>query len=520
MTEASISPHDKERLSLQAALDAAKTQAERNKLGQFSTPAPLARQILSYGINLIPEKKPIRFLDPAFGIGAFYSALLSCCAPSRVKRAVGIELDPHYGQPAKELWKNSNLELRIADFTRQKPEPEFNLLICNPPYVRHHHIPIEKKEHLQLAAKESSGIRLSGLAGLYCYFLTLSHSWMSDGGVAGWLIPSEFMDVNYGRAIKNYLLDRVTLLAIHRFAPEDVQFGDALVSSSVVWIQKAPPPSNHHVSFTFGGSLSAPSFSRQISASALADEPKWTHFPKSITRPLKKEPILSDFFAIKRGIATGDNHFFILPEEIISKRGLPYSQFRPILPSPRYIKETEILADKNGIPLLEKRLFLLDSILTEHEISYRYPALQEYLKEGYSKGLPNRYLCSHRKIWYSQEHRPPPPIVCTYLGRSGNKSASPFRFILNHSQATVANVWLALYPLPEVEALIKKDPLLMHEVGRALSQVSTERLVGNGRVYGGGLHKLEPKELSAVRVPELGALFPSLQKKLFQAELF
>jgi len=520
MIEETTSPHDKERLSLQSALDAAKTQAERNKLGQFSTPDPLARQILNYATNLLPRKEPIRFLDPAFGTGSFYSALLACCTPSRVEKAVGIELDPHYGRPASELWKNSNLELRVADFIYQKPEPRFNLLICNPPYVRHHHIPLEKKEYLQLSAKESSGIQLSRLAGLYCYFLALSHSWMKEGGVAGWLIPSEFMDVNYGNAIKQYLLNRVTLLNIHRFDPQDVQFGDALVSSAVVWFQKTPPPPNHHVSFTFGSSLTAPSFFRQVAAATLACEPKWTRFPKSAARVSPKEPMLSNFFTVKRGIATGDNHFFILPEETLSKRGLPYSQFRPILPSPRYIKETEILADENGIPLLDKRLFLLDSALPEHEIASRYPALQEYLNEGHSRELPNRYLCRHRKVWYSQENRPAPPIVCTYLGRNDNKSARPFRFILNHSRATVANVWLALYPLPEVATLIKKDPLLIHEVGRALSQVSTERLVGNGRVYGGGLHKLEPKELSTVRVPELGALFPSLQKKLFQAELF
>ena len=55
---------------------------------------------------------------------------------------------------------------------------------------------------------------------------------MADDGLAAWLIPSEFMDVNYGRAIKEYLLNQVTLLRIHRFDPSDVQFNDALVSSA------------------------------------------------------------------------------------------------------------------------------------------------------------------------------------------------------------------------------------------------------------------------------------------------
>lgn len=62
---------------------------------------------------------------------------------------------------------------------------------------------------------------------------------MSEDGIAGWLIPSEFMDVNYGKALKAYLLREVTLLHIHRFEPNNVQFDDALVSSAVVWFKNA-----------------------------------------------------------------------------------------------------------------------------------------------------------------------------------------------------------------------------------------------------------------------------------------
>ncbi len=94
-------------------------------------------------------------------------------------------------------------------------------------------------------------MRLSGLAGLHCHFMAISHQWMKDGGVAGWLIPSGFMDVNYGVEMKRYLLERVTLMRIHRFDPDDVQFDDALVSSSVVWFKNAPPPVGHKVEFTF-----------------------------------------------------------------------------------------------------------------------------------------------------------------------------------------------------------------------------------------------------------------------------
>ena len=101
-------------------------------------------------------------------------------------------------------------------------------------------------------------MEISGLAGLYCYFLLLCHDWMEEQGLAIWLIPSEFMDVNYGVTLRRYLTERVTLLHIHRFCPTDVQFTDALVSSAVVVFRKAPPPPGHRVRFSFGGPIEEP----------------------------------------------------------------------------------------------------------------------------------------------------------------------------------------------------------------------------------------------------------------------
>ena len=88
---------------------------------------------------------------------------------------------------------------------------------------------------------QATGLRLSGQAGLYAHFMLQAHAWMRRGALAGWLIPSEFMDVNYGRELKAYLLRQVTLLRIHRFDPSEGQFDDALVSSSVLWFRNQRP---------------------------------------------------------------------------------------------------------------------------------------------------------------------------------------------------------------------------------------------------------------------------------------
>lgn len=238
------------RIELQNKLDAIKTLAEKNQLGQFATPTELATDILEYARMLLPKSK-IRFLDPAFGTGVFYSALLNLFPLSRIDEAVGYEIDSHCGQEAIKLWNQTRLKLNIADLTTATP-PEFdaakpNLIICNPPYIRHHHLTRDEKIRLQNITEDITGIKLSKLAGTYCYFIFISHSWMTKNGLAGWLIPSGFMDVNYGRQIREYLVSQVTLLRVHCFDAKDVQFKNALVSSAVVWFRKKTPPNNHQV---------------------------------------------------------------------------------------------------------------------------------------------------------------------------------------------------------------------------------------------------------------------------------
>lgn len=509
-----------QRQAIQAKLDLAKTQSERNRMGQFATPPALALEILSYAKKLMPRGTGIRFFDPALGTGVFYSALLQKFPKERIVSAIGCEIDAHYGNAAKQLWAESGLDVRLEDFTQASfPATGVNLLICNPPYVRHHHIVNGDKVRIQAASKKACGINFGGLTGLYCYFLGLSHAWMDQGGIAGWLIPSEFMDVNYGKAVKRYLLEQVTLLHIHRFDPQEAQFSDALVSSCVVWFRKERPPVDHEVEFSFGGTLLEPKVSRVVSARELLAEQKWTRFPVHDVRALKNEPVLSDFFSIRRGLATGDNDFFILTAEQIAERKLPLEFFRPILPSPRYMKETAVLSDKSGNPKVEKPLFLLDCRLPETQVKKQHPSLWAYLQEGRARGVADRYLCSHRSPWYLQENRPAPPFLCTYIGRGNVKSGRPFRFILNQSRATITNVYLALYPKEPVACALAADPSLVKEVWKVLNNIHPQDMIAEGRVYGGGMHKLEPKELANVPVPELSFLF-SLSKPPVQEQLW
>ena len=165
MTNITAKQEDR-RLAIQAELDAAKDQAERNRMGQFATPTALAMQILEYASGRLNENESVRFIDPAIGTGSFYSALLRVFPADRLTCGVGYEVDPHYGEPAAKLWMDTMLDVRLEDFTLAAPPSEigkFNLLICNPPYVRHHHIASKEKQRLKALTREACDIEVNGL---------------------------------------------------------------------------------------------------------------------------------------------------------------------------------------------------------------------------------------------------------------------------------------------------------------------------------------------------------------------
>lgn len=497
------------RIENQRRLDALKTAGTRNKLGQFATPLAIAVEITEYAVGLMSDSDvPVRFLDPAVGTGAFYSALRHVLTDNRVGRCLGIEIDPEFAQFARALWGETGLDVVEGDFTRQSPPPadqRFNLILTNPPYVRHHHLDQADKERLRRMSSAVAGRNVSGLSGLYCHFMFLCHDWMEDNGLGVWLIPSEFMDVNYGEAVRAYLANKVTLLHIHRFRAEDLQFDDALVSSAVVIFRKTAPPADHHARFSYGGRLCSPDIETLVSLPELSRPGKWTRScadrASGSSSLAECADTLGDLFTIKRGIATGSNSFFIVPKQFVSEHNIPVECVKPILPSPRRLKESVIDSDADGYPAIDHPLAVIDSSYPEGMIRERFPDFWAYLQAGRELGIHKTYLASRRSPWYSQEQRPAAPFICTYMGRAVNNST--FRFMWNRSRAIAPNVYLLLYPKPFLRELLDKDPALYPRVLSALQSIDMQALTSAGRVYGGGLHKLEPKELCAVSADRL-----------------
>ena len=324
-------------------------------MGQFSTPFSLAEDIVTYAHSLAARNSQrISFLEPALGSGVFFSALESNTPHNQIELATGIELDVDYAKVASSLWPDPPFEVRNADFLEfsslSDRQEKYSLLCANPPYVRHHHLLSASKLALQNRVAQELQLRPSGLSGLYVYFMLLSHNLLQKGGIASWLVPSEFLSVNYGRVLREYLLRRVTLVRIHQFDPTDVQFDDALVSSCVVTYRKITPSEPYEFEFSYGGTLNNPKQIRTVNSDIASPVEKWSYAGIGSDGHDASDGVrLGDIFDIKRGIATGSNGFFIVDQGTIAEYGIPEQFLQPILPSPRYIKEQVIDADDRGV---------------------------------------------------------------------------------------------------------------------------------------------------------------------------
>lgn len=468
-----------ERQHFQQNYDETHSQLERNIKGQFATPYGLALSITKDALGRMPGATTL--LEPSCGSGAFVSAAKSLNPELKI---AAVEKDPTVWREAETLWADASTAVSNADFFDCAASlGRFDLLVTNPPYSRHHHLSSEEKQHYGSVAEEFAGRHLSQLAGLHAYFILVGTHMLNPGGIASWLVPAELFSVNYGKTIRAFVTSDVTVERIHFFENDDLQFDDALVSSCVL-VLRNKKASDDDLAMITRGDFDHPAQTMQITICELSKRNRWQHLFKETS--FTSETRIGDYFKVKRGLSTGAESFYAKSRDEWHELGIGDEWLMPVLPAPRYMHELVVDSDEAGWPTRDQRALL--------NIPYSYDeddlpdALQAYLA-GCPDKVRNSYTAKHRKKWFAIEQREPAPIVCTYMSRSDEQ---PFRFVRNRSQAVVTTAYLCLYPKAEV------SNEQLDSICDALNAIEPDTLIASGREYGGGLRKLEPKELLSV----------------------
>jgi len=486
-----------------AGLNLSQLRASRERLatGTVLTPPEIAVEVTRLALELSPPNEPIDFGDPALGTGIFFAALNRLADAQRIRSAIGFEENVGRAHDTATRWRHTPLEVIPGDFfgLRDEAAPR-NLIVANPPFLRY-----ERQSRADIAEVERKleaelNITVLPRSNLYIHFLLAAHRWMRPGAVAAWVLPSTFLRSSYASAVRQYLTDKVTLERVHSYSTEERVFDNARVAPSVVIFRNISPHRATTALISAGGFLDAPKRAVALPTEQLRNSPTWSALALFLPRPTNRQMSVSldDLFEIRRGIATGGNGFFVLSEQQVQTLGAPRRWIRPLLPKSRFLQGSIVRADTDGLPLLERRLWLIDSGETPASVEMEAPEFAKYLRSipvGVSEGV----LVRRRSATYRQEQLKTPLFVLISMAREP-KGAGNERFILNKSRAVALNSYHLLTPRQLVSEWLEAGRVTEETLLSALRSIREEELVRAGRRYSNGLLKLEPTDLRLVRL--------------------
>lgn len=201
------------------------TPAHRKQFGQYFTPPRVASLMASWSLGNDPRS----ILDPAIGTGALVRACIDAGTSAAI---VAYEKD---AQIIKYCDVPSRVEVRHQDFLLCESPERFDAVVMNPPYVRHREF--EGYESVRTALSLRTGYIIPPSANMYIYFSVKATLKLNAAGRAALLIPTEWMNSNFGVSFKKYLLERGLLREIVLFSGCSNVFEDALTTASVLLIE-------------------------------------------------------------------------------------------------------------------------------------------------------------------------------------------------------------------------------------------------------------------------------------------
>lgn len=483
---------------------------DRKKYAQFFTPFAIADFMAKW---VIANPKCSTILEPAFGLGVFSRAILNL----QVKNILidAFEIDRAILQEAEKIFANildeNTLQLHPQNYMSADWESRYDGIICNPPYCKFHDY--DNKSILR-EVNQRLGIKLNGFTNLYALFLIKSIYQLNEGGRAAYIVPSEFLNSNYGERVKEFLLESKALRYLIAFSFEEKIFGDALTTASILLLAK--DGGDRHIQFINIQTKSELNSLAQIvdnypetndiaktknfPASSISPDKKWrNYYGDTVTNKYRNLVPLSDYAKVVRGIATGDNNFFIFNREKQKQHRISDRNLLPCITSARQISNLFFTRDSwEQLASQNKNIFLID--LSQN--TKKDEMVKKYIEFGEEIGVNRRHLTSRRNPWYALEKREAAPIWISVFNRTGLK------FVRNEAKILNLTAFHGLYLNALYET--KTDLLFAY----FLTEISKAIIDDNRREYGNGLKKFEPNDLNSSLVIDFTAIPADLEAEI------
>ncbi len=457
---------------------------ERRPLGQTYTPASVVASMIAWANT---QESPSRVIDPGVG-----SARYLVAAGRRWPHAdlIGVDIDPVATILARGHLAAAGLADRASIFLldyRKLRLPQIDgcsLYLGNPPYVRHHQIAPEWKEWLSVqAAKRNS--TASQLAGLHVHFFLATAVSAQPGDIGVFVTSAEWLDVNYGRLVRELLLDGLGGQAVHVLEPTIEVFPDAATTAAITCFRIGSKPTSLRLrKVERVEDLGALEGGRKVARVRLAEASRWTPLVRMSPKLPSGYVELGDVCRVHRGQVTGGNSTWVVG------RGTTKLPERLLFPSVTRARElfaaAERLVDDSSLRLVIDIPADLDELSDEER-----SVVGDFLRRARANGAADGYIARSRRAWWSVGLRAPAPILATYMARR------PPAFVRNVVEARHINIAHGLYPREELSSLV---------LDRLAKYLRVSVHVHQGRTYAGGLTKFEPREMERIPVPALEVL--------------
>lgn len=489
----------------------------RRSLGQFFTPPFIARFMSQWIIG--NKKDNLRILDPAAGFGVFEHSINELNNKVKNLNFDLWEIDEYISKKLRESLDYSRIPAQVIadDFLRGTWHKKYDGIIANPPYYKHHHIKNKNRIYEEFCIK--SFFKFSIQTNIYCWFLIKSINLLEENGRLAFIIPSEFLNSNYGVKVKEYLLKSGVIVDLINISFKENVF-DGPITTSIIILGEKKPVKNSKINFYQVESvddlrslehLRANHPKKQIDIGELNPEIKWRNYFNGSGNILKKDNHLVSFSTygrFSRGIATGANNYFTLSEDEKNRYHLSTQCLKPCIVRSSYARDIAFReSDFDMLKMQGKKVYLFDGEASNEK------SCKDYIHIGKGQGIDKRYLTSKRLPWYALEKRAVSKIWAGVLGRKGLK------FVWNESGCINLTCFHAFYPSVIGENYL--DILFVY-----LNTKFAKRLFDKEkREYGDGLSKFEPNDINKALAPDFGLLnnndvvtLKKLQKELIAGE--